>query len=431
VIELKLNSPRGTSDIYGEDIEYRDFVIETVRELFKVFGFQEIITPAFEHTEVFSRSIGESTDIVQKEMYTFPDRKGRSLTLRPEGTASIVRSVVEKKMLSSQELPLKLFYIGNMFRYERPQKGRMREFWQIGAEAMGSSEPLIDAEVIWLLSRIFYNLGFKKLQLRINSIGCSQCRGSFIHEFKEYIQPGLGGLCPDCRNRFEANPLRIFDCKKSSCRSIVSGSPKISGFLCPDCRKHLQGVKKILTGLSIEYYIDDSLVRGFDYYTGTIFEMVSHELESAQNALGGGGRYDRLLSEFGGPDMPATGFALGLDRTILVMKELGMGCSRKTGPVKTYMITLSGPGEAYSLEVLRDIREAGIACQVDYASRNIGTGIKKAGKKGFDLAVIIGDEEIHKGCVTIKDLDNFRQYTIDRTRLVKKILEITGVEKNG
>jgi histidyl-tRNA synthetase len=431
VIELKLNSPRGTSDIYGEDIKYRDFVIETVRELFKVFSFQEIITPAFEHTEVFSRSIGESTDIVQKEMYTFPDRKGRSLTLRPEGTASIVRAVVEKKMLSSQELPLKLFYIGNMFRYERPQKGRMREFWQIGAEALGSSEPLIDAEVIWLLSRVFYKLGFKKLQLRINSIGCSQCRESFMLEFKDYIQPHLGGLCQDCRNRFEVNPLRIFDCKKSSCRSIASGSPKISGFLCPDCREHFQGVKKILSGLSIEYHIDDSLVRGFDYYTGTIFEMVSHDLDSAQNALGGGGRYDRLLSEFGGPDMPATGFALGLDRTILVMKELGMGCSRKTGPAKTYMITLSGPGEAYSLEILRDIREAGISCQVDYTSRNIGNGIKKAGKKGFDLAVIIGDEEIHKGCVTIKDLDNFRQYTIDRTRLVKKILDMTGVEKNG
>ena len=232
MIDLRLNSPRGTSDIYGEDIKYRDFVIDTARKLFKVFNFKEIITPVFEYTEVFNRSIGESTDIVQKEMYTFPDRKGRSLTLRPEGTAPVVRAVVEKKMLSSASLPLKLFYIGNMFRYERPQKGRMREFWQIGVEALGSSEPLVDAEVIWMLSRFFQDLGFKKLELNINSIGCSRCRESFILRFKDYVRPSVERLCSDCRRRFDENPLRIFDCKIEECREIAADGPSISDFLC-------------------------------------------------------------------------------------------------------------------------------------------------------------------------------------------------------
>jgi histidyl-tRNA synthetase len=396
--------------------------------LFRVFNFEEIITPAFEYTEVFSRSIGESTDIVQKEMYTFPDRKGRSLTLRPEGTAAIVRSVVEKKMLSSSDLPLKLFYIGNMFRYERPQKGRMREFWQIGVEALGSDSPLVDAEVIWVLNEIFTRLGFKKLELNINSIGCAKCRESFTLKFKDYISPYLDDLCGDCRRRFGDNPLRIFDCKIDKCKSIASGGPKISEYLCADCKDDFESVKTMLSSLEIKYRIDDSLVRGFDYYTGTIFEMISRDLESAQNAVGGGGRYDKLLSEFGGPDMPATGFAIGLDRTILLMKELGIDYRRDSSRLKAYMITLAEPGDGYSLEILKDLRDAGIICHVDYSSRNIGTGIKKAEKKGFGLAVIIGEEEIKKGSVTVKDLGKFEQYSFDRQQLVKKIRQITGVK---
>ena len=426
MIDLKLNSPRGTSDIYGEDIKYRDFIIKTVRELFRVFDFEEIITPAFEHTEVFSRSIGESTDLVQKEMYTFPDRKGRSLTLRPEGTAAIVRSVVEKKMLCSSDLPLKLFYIGNMFRYERPQKGRMREFWQIGVEVLGSDSPMVDAEVIWTLNEIFIRLGFKKLELNINSIGCGKCRESFTLKFKDYMSSYLDGLCGDCRRRFDDNPLRIFDCKVENCRKIASGGPKISQYLCPACKTQFEAVKKILSDLQIKYRTDDRLVRGFDYYTGTIFEMVSLDLESAQNAVGGGGRYDGLLAEFGGPDMPATGFAIGLDRTMLLMKELGIDYSRDSGQVKTYMINLAEPGDTYSLGILKDLRNAGIICHVDYSSRNIGTGIKKAGKKGFGLVVIIGEEEMKKESVTVKDLAKFEQYSIGRQELVKKIRQITG-----
>jgi len=227
-------------------------------------------------------------------MYTFPDRKGRSLTLRPEGTASVVRSVVEKKMLTSENIPLKLFYIGNMFRYERPQKGRMREFWQIGVEALGSNYPLLDAEIIWILNEIFERIGFKRLELHINSIGCIKCRKDYIARFKDFIQPEIAKLCADCRNRYEKNPLRIFDCKIEGCKTIVKGSPKITDYLCDSCREHFEKVKTALSGLSLDYKISKDLVRGFDYYTGTIFEMVSNDLESAQNALGGGGRYDKL-----------------------------------------------------------------------------------------------------------------------------------------
>jgi histidyl-tRNA synthetase len=313
-----------------------------------------------------------------------------------------------------------------MFRYERPQKGRMREFWQIGVEALGSSSPLADAEVIWMLNEIFTRLGFEKLELKINSIGCSRCRESFMLKFKDYMSSYLDELCADCRRRFDNNPLRIFDCRVKKCKSLASGGPKISDYLCGECKSQFESVKKILSLLEINFRTDDSLVRGFDYYTGTIFEMISKDLESAQNAVGGGGRYDRLLSEFGGPDMPATGFAIGLDRTILLMKELGIARGKEGIPLKAYMITLAEPGDDYSLGILKELRNAGIICHVDYGSRNIGTGIKKAGKKNFGLAVIIGGKEIENRTVTLKDLSKFEQYTIGRQQLVKKIKEITG-----
>lgn len=430
MIALVINSPRGTADIYGDDIKYRNFVINTVRELFEVFNFEEIITPAFEHTGVFSRSIGESTDIVQKEMYTFPDRKGRSLTLRPEGTASIVRAVVEKKMLISENIPLKLFYIGNMFRYERPQKGRMREFWQIGVEALGSDDPMLDAEIIWMLNKIFDQLGFKNLKLLINSIGCSRCRDNFIIRFKDFIQPEIAGLCGDCKNRYQKNPLRIFDCKVPGCKAIAVRSPKITEFLCDSCIVHFGKVKEALSDLSLDYKVSDDLVRGFDYYTGTIFEMVSSDLESAQNALGGGGRYDRLLMEFNGPDKPAIGFAIGLDRTIMLMKDLGIKYITSKSKTKAYIISIADTGSSYILSILKELRDGGIICDIDYLGASIGAGIKRAGKKGFNIAVIIGDDEINNNTITIKDLKSFKQYNINKDKLLEKISEITGAVKN-
>lgn len=428
---MKLSSPRGTGDIYGEDIDYRNFVIDTARKVFEIFNYREIITPAFEYTEVFSRSIGESTDIVQKEMYTFPDRKGRSLTLRPEGTASIIRSVIENKFYSDS-MPLKLFYIGNMFRYERPQKGRMREFWQLGVESIGSDNPILDAEVIWMLNLLYKKLGFKKLVLKVNSIGCVKCRSEFIKEFKKSLNKSdLGKLCSDCRKRFKKNPLRMFDCKKSSCMEVIAKAPDISSFLCSGCRKNFEQVLRYLKNLKIEYKIDTGLVRGFDYYTRTIFEIVSEDLKSAQNALGGGGRYDNLINQLGGPDIPAVGFAVGIDRTIMLMKQLGIKVKRKAGKSRVYLTAMDENCQDYSLNILKYLRDLEVICDISFKNRNLKTEIKWAEKNDYDFVIIIGEDEIKSDSLTIKDIRKFKQYKINWKTQKEKITEIIGAGDYG
>ena len=425
-MKLVINSPRGTADIYGEDIKYRDFINSAARNIFKIFNFNELITPAFEYTEVFSRSIGEETDIVQKEMYTFNDRKGRSLTLRPEGTAAVVRAAVQKKMFGSGNLPIKIFYIGNMFRYERPQKGRMREFWQLGVEALGCDNPVLDAEIIWMLNLIFRRLGFKNLTLLVNSIGCLKCRKSFIQEFKKYLTPKKAGLCGDCTKRLKDNPLRIFDCKVPECVEIAQKGPKISDYLCSSCKTHFKDLTDTLSGLSVDFKISDSLVRGFDYYTKTVFEIISNDLESAQNALGGGGRYDNLIGQFGGPEMPAIGFAIGIDRTIMLMKDLGIEYGLDTKNIKAYLVSMGDDYKGYMLEILKLFRDSGISCDINYTSRSIKAEIKKAEKLDFDIIVFLGEDEYKNDSVTIKDLKNFKQYKVSKNEIVGKIFEIAG-----
>jgi histidyl-tRNA synthetase len=427
---LKLSSPRGTTDIYGEDIDYRNYIINTARKIFEIFNYREIITPAFEYTQVFSRSIGESTDIVKKEMYTFVDKKGRSLTLRPEGTASIARAVIENKMYSGN-MPLKLFYISNMFRYERPQKGRMREFWQLGIESIGTDNPVIDAEVIWILNSFFEELGFKKLVLLINSIGCSICRKKFLAKFKKYLKPEVEKLCSDCRNRFEKNPLRIFDCRKSNCRSIMAGSPEVFSYLCSECRKNFEEILKCLEILKIKYRVDKNLVRGFDYYTRTIFEMISGDLDSAQNALGGGGRYDNLINELGGPDIPSTGFAVGIDRTIMLMKQLNLKFKEPETKLKVYLITMNKNCLVYSLDILRYLRKKEIVCDINFNNKSLKKEIKWAKENNYNFVIIIGEDEIKTGSLTIKDIKKFKQYKVDWKNKKEKITEIIGVDNNG
>jgi len=422
---LKLNSPRGTVDLYGEDIDYRNFVIDTAREIFRVFNYKEIITPSFEYTGVFSRSIGQDTDIVQKEMYTFKDKKGRSLTLRPEGTASIARAVVGNKSML-ENLPLKIFYIGNMFRYERPQKGRMREFWQIGVESIGTDSPLMDAEVIWILNLFFEKLGFKKLVLKVNSIGCDICRKDFLFEFKKYLKPRLDSLCSDCRNRFEKNALRIFDCKKSGCREVLKDAPLIYSYLCTACKENFEEVLNCLKAININYVIDSNLVRGFDYYTRTIFEVISEDLKSEQNALGGGGRYDNLLKQLGGPDIPATGFAVGIDRIVLLMKQLNLKVKKTEEKKKIYLITLDKDCNVYSLNILRYLRETGYICDINFNKRNLKKEIKWADENDYDFVFIIGEDEVRNNTVTIKDIKKFKQYEIKWENEKDKLMEIIG-----
>jgi histidyl-tRNA synthetase len=420
---LVLNSPRGTSDIFGEDIKYRDFIINTSRELFDVFNYREIITPVFEHTELFDRGIGESTDIVRKEMYTFPDKKGRSLTLRPEGTASVVRAIIEHKLFAGA-LPLKLFYIENMFRYERPQKGRMREFWQLGVEAAGISDPQIDAEVIWLLNIIFKKLGFKNLKLLINSVGCGMCRQEYIKVFKSYLEPSVESLCEDCKIRYLKNPLRIFDCKVEGCTGILKKAPKIYVHICPECKHHFNKVIEYLDLLKIDYIIKDDLVRGFDYYTQTIFEIISEDLGSAQNALGGGGRYDKLMSQFGGPDMPSIGFAVGIDRTIVLMRQLNISYSLKKENLSVLIINMENSHKLYCLEILKFFRDFGVKSEISHEAKSVGNSIKSAQKSGFSHIIIIGEDEVKSGILNIKDLKEFQQQKINFKNEPEKILNI-------
>ncbi len=408
---MVLNSPRGTADLYGKELTYRNFILEKSKKLFNRFCYDPIVTPAFEHTEVFSRSIGQATDIVQKEMYTFYDKKQRSLTLRPEGTAGVVRAVVENK-LYAQNLPIKLFYAGNMFRYERPQKGRMREFFQLGAEAIGSANPLMDAEMIWLISDLFSSLGFKDLVLLINSMGCTLCRKSYTQKFQEFLHHHQEKLCPECRHRLDTNPLRVFDCKRQSCRHAIEDSPKISQHLCSSCRDHFEKVRRYIKILGINCQIDHSLVRGFDYYSRTVFEVVSTALDSAQNALGGGGRYDDLVKQFGGPDLPAIGFAIGLDRTSLLMQQLGIKPSASRELKSLYLISMDQQYSEYLLELLQFFRKECI-CDTNFNIKNISKELKWAQKHHYDFVAIIGEEEFKNCRVSIKDMQKFKQHAFD------------------
>lgn len=418
------NSPRGTTDYYGKDIKYIEFILNTAREMFKIYNYEEIVTPHFEYTEVFARAVGENSEIVQKEMFTFQDKKGRSLTLRPEGTASVVRAVIEHKLFG-ENLPLKLFYAGSMFRYERPQKGRMREFSQIGVEAIGSDSPAMDAEIIWLLNSLFKNLGFKNLKLHINSIGCPQCRKEYMNVLEKYLKPYEKDLCADCLNRIGKNTLRVFDCKVETCRKILKNAPKISGSLCEKCKKYLQDIFDILKVLDIEYFHNENLVRGFDYYTGTIFEIISSDIESAQNALGGGGRYDNLMEEFGGPKISSTGFAIGIERTMLLMKDLGIILPNfKNKTSKVYLINMSSRFNEYLFGILKFLRHNKIICDTNFNMKNLGKEIKWAQTEGYSHVIIIGENEVSNNLLTIKDLNNFTQMQLSWLNEKAKVLSL-------
>ncbi|HHT78533.1 MAG TPA: histidine--tRNA ligase [Actinobacteria bacterium] len=416
------NSPRGTEDYFGEEIKYRDFLTETSRSLFKIFNYSEIITPHFEHTEVFSRGIGENSEIVQKEMYTFSDKKNRSLTLRPEGTASVVRAIVENKLYSGN-LPLKLFYIGSMFRYERPQKGRMREFCQIGVESAGSDSPSIDADVIWLLYELFRKLGFRNLTLYVNSIGCADCRAEYVKMLEDQLIPVKDSLCQDCNSRLGKNTLRIFDCKVKTCREVLKNVVKISDNLCENCLKHFNEIKSLMDVLEVDYVHNKNLVRGFDYYTRTIFEIISSDINSAQNALGGGGRYDNLIKEFGGPEISSVGFAIGLERTVLLMKELGIKLPDSMKFLnKTYIINMDSVYDKYVFELLRYLRSRDIYCDTNFNIKSVGKEIKFAQNNGYENVIIVGEDEYRRKSVKIKNLKKYSQKEFEWDSEKEKIL---------
>lgn len=377
------------------------FVENIARKTAGNFGFKEIRTPIFEHTELFLRGVGETTDIVNKEMYTFIDKGNRSITLRPEGTAGVARSFIENG-LSQNGLPLKVYYIAPVFRYEKPQNGRLREHHQFGVEMFGSETPKADAEVISLAYSFLKNVGLSALSLNINSIGCKTCRAEYNKALKEYIGANLDGMCETCKSRFEKNPLRILDCKEEKCKRITAGAPRIIDYLCDDCKAHFEGVQEELTALDIPFNVNPGIVRGLDYYTRTVFEFISNDI-GAQGTVCGGGRYNHLVEEVGGHPTPAAGFGLGLERLLLVLENTGK-LNAVEPKTDVYIAPLGENASKKALSITNGLRTAGLSAETDLMNRSLKAQMKYADKIGAKYVVVVGDDELTAGEVTVKNM---------------------------
>ncbi len=397
----EFQSVRGFHDIYGEDLKRFRYLSNLIREKLRLYNFGEIVLPVVEYVEVFQRSIGEATDIVQKEMFTFQDRKGRWLALRPEGTAGAVRAYVQNRLYALKPY-VKLFYEGPMFRYERPQAGRYRQFHQLGAEVFGSLEPVVDAELIGLVYEILSELGVKVV-IEINSIGCKVCRPAYKEALSAYLTGVEGHLCEVCLDRKDRNPLRVLDCKVPTCKSAVKDAPKMVDFLCEECREHYSKLKEYLNAMSIPYRENPNLVRGLDYYTKTVFEAVSEELDITVIA---GGRYDYLVEEMGGPPTPAIGFAVGLERLSMLVKNLP-----PEDPL--YLVIPFGNVLPYALQVAKALRAEGKRVEVSYKRGGLKKQLELANKIRADYAVIVGEEEMAGGFYTLKDLNSGIQTRVE------------------
>lgn len=409
-----INVPKGTKDILPQDSFKWQFVEQKARETAKLFGASEIRTPTFEHTEVFLRGVGETTDIVNKEMYTFLDKGGRSITLKPEGTAGIARAFVENG-LNNSALPAKFFYLTPCFRYERPQAGRLREFHQFGVEFLGSYSADIDAETILLAKTFLDKVGIKNVTLYINSIGCKACRKNYEDALKKYLNDNYDSLCPLCRDRLEKNPLRILDCKNEECKKITDGAPKIIDYICDDCSNHLSKVKKYLDIAGVEYKINPNIVRGLDYYTRTVFEFVSENI-GAQGTVCGGGRYDGLIAQLGGMDTPGIGFAVGIERILLLLENTGVNIEN-TNKVKVYFAPMGEKESEKAFELVNVLRDNGISADFDHMGRGIKAQFKYADKIGAEIVAVIGSNELEKGEVKVKKMRDGSENTVKFTDL--------------
>ena len=419
-------APRGTKDILPANIGSWRYVEKLMRHICGLYGYQEIRTPIFEHTELFLRGIGDTTDVVEKEMYTFKDRGDRSITLRPENTASVVRAYIENK-LYAEPAPTKLFYIGPMFRYDRPQAGRMRQFHQFGIEVLGSSQALIDAEIINLAVHVLNELGLKDLRLLINSVGCPSCRPIHREKLKAFFAPKLEGLCADCRSRYERNPLRILDCKNEKCRELAKGAPLLTECLCEDCQEHFHQLQELLKAVNLEFEIDPNLVRGLDYYTKTAFEIQYSPL-GAQSAVCGGGRYDGLVEEVGGPATPGIGFAMGMERVLLALEKQEL-LSEQDDSVDVFIVTPVTEYAPLAFKTVSELRAAGLKAEIDSLSRSMKAQMKQANRLKARKVLIFGEDEISRGCVVLRDMQTSEQEEV-KLDLIKSILCKTGVRKH-
>ena len=412
------NAPRGTKDILPDTVGDWNYVEGEIRELCRRFGYSEIRTPIFEHTELFQRGIGEGTDVVDKEMYTFTDRGERSITLRPENTASAVRAYLQSKLYAQSNL-VKLFYIGSMFRYDRPQAGRMREFHQFGVEALGEANPAVDAEVILLAMNLLEGLGLKDLELSINSVGCPKCRSKYRTMLQDFFRDKLEDLCEDCRSRFERSPLRILDCKKDSDKPYMADAPKITDCLCEECADHFAKLKELLTSAGISFTHDPRLVRGLDYYTKTAFEIKYPPL-GAQSAVAGGGRYDGLIEEMGGNPTPAVGFATGLERLLLALESQNL-LPEKNRSVDAYIVALGEAAQAEGFKLLNSLRQQGLSAAMDFAGRSMKAQMKQANKLGAKYSVILGEDEIAEGVAMLRSMEDSSQAKVPMNQVAEKI----------
>ena len=401
-----IQKPRGTLDIIPPQTSVWQKVERICRECADVYGFSEIRFPTFEATELFARGVGGTTDVVQKEMYTFTDRDGKSMTLRPEGTACVARSILENGLCSAP-MPQKYYYIINCFRHEKPQAGRYREFFQFGTEMYGAADPAADASMIALGAAVLKKLGITDVKLHINSIGCPECRPKYLAALREYFSSREGELCETCRGRLEANPMRILDCKSPICGEIAAGAPRALEMLCPECAEHFETLKKMLDGMGVEYEIDTGIVRGLDYYTRTVFEFVSGGIGS-QSTLCGGGRYDRLMEEIGGPAIPAIGFAMGINRLVLALSEAGLADDAPAGP-DLYTAPMGKNAAVFASTLSEQLRVRGIKAECDVVGRSLKAQMKYADKIGAAYTLIIGDNELEAGKAQLKNMKTSEQ----------------------
>lgn len=403
----------GTQDLLPAQTEKWQVVEEVMRSEAKIHGFGEIRTPVFEDTRLFQRSVGETTDVVQKEMYTFKDKGDRSITLRPEGTAGVVRAMLEHG-LYNEALPLKYYYFTTCYRYEKKQAGRYREFHQFGAEMFGAASPLADAEVIGLAKSVFDRLGVQNLSLQINSIGCPECRAKYLEALKEYFHSYESELCDTCRGRLERNPMRILDCKSPICSKIAEGAPHVIDYLCDDCHAHFEDVKKYLTAAGIEFTVNPTIVRGLDYYTRTVFEFVSGDLGS-QSTVCGGGRYDGLVEEMGGQHMPALGFAMGIERLMMIMEAQKIEFP-EPDTCDIYVAALGDAAKLEAFKLAHRLQQYSIAATFDVNDRGLKAQMKYADKIGAKYTIVLGDNELETQKAEIKNMKTGEKTKIDLSK---------------
>ena len=419
---MAMKGIRGFKDILPGEVEKWQYVEAEARRVFGLSGFLELRIPILEKTDLFARSIGESTDIVGKEMYTFPDRDGDSLTLRPEATTSIMRAYLEHG-LDVKEPVAKYYFIGPMFRYERPQKGRYRQFHQIDAEILGVQEAQADAEILVMLMRFLTTLGLKNIGLQVNSLGDSACRLPYKGEIQKFLRDKREGLCEDCQRRLETNPLRVFDCKKEECQAQLTDAPVVLDFLCPECRLHFEQVKTLLDDFGLSYSINPRMVRGLDYYTRTAFEVVAGDL-GAQNAVCGGGRYDGLAQEIGGTSIPAIGFAIGVERLVMLLPEE----KSYTRYPDVFLAALGDEAQRKGFVLAQKLRDAGIWVELDYAGKSLKSQMRKADRMKTPLVIILGEEELKKNRVVLRDMASKGQEEVPLEGVVGKV---QGIRRKG